>query len=99
MTDSTLNSTTVNIYGQSYTVKGKVDSDFIKKVADYVDDKMHEVGANVSSSASMHRIAVLTALNIAGDLFQLTEDKDSLLQHVKNKSEQLISTIEETINN
>ena len=91
-------STTVTIYGEQYSIRGKTDSKFIEKVADYVDDKMQEVGANISSTSAVHRIAILTAMNIAGELFQTLDDKKDIINTVNKKSELLITTIEEALN-
>ena len=45
---------TVEIYGQNYPIKGKVDPKFMEQVAEYVDESMKEIGANMSSSFAIH---------------------------------------------
>ncbi len=97
MSDLAENTTTVSIYGEKYSIRGKADSGFIEKVADYVDSKMQEVGANISSASAPHRIAILAALNIAGELFQTIDDRTDILEKLTKKSEDLISAIDETL--
>ncbi len=83
----------VEIYGQSYPIKGKVDSEFIKQVAEYVDDNMKEIGANMSAPFAIHKIAVIAAMNIAAEYLKISED----INTVNDKSRQLIQLIEEKI--
>ena len=59
----------VNIYGSNYTIKGDIDREYIKKLADYVDNNMRQI-ADQTKMASTQRLAVLTALYIADELFQ-----------------------------
>ena len=84
---------TVEIYGQSYPIKGKVDSDFMKQVAEYVDESMKEIGANMSSSFAIHKIAVIAAMNIAAEYLKLSDD----INVINNKSQQLIQLIDKKI--
>ncbi|MCK5521452.1 MAG: cell division protein ZapA [Candidatus Marinimicrobia bacterium] len=90
-------SVTVNIYGEDYNIRGKAESAFIEKVADYVDNKMQEIGANIASTSATHRIAILAAMNIAGELFQTLDEKKIILNTVNEKSEKLITAIEESL--
>ncbi len=60
------NSIRVEIYDQSYNLRGS-DSEYIQKLADYVDAKMRAVAEHTSTVDSL-RVAVLAALNIADEL-------------------------------
>jgi cell division protein ZapA len=62
-------SVTVTIFGRDYTIKSEVDPDHIKRAADHLNSKMHEV-AESYPSISENRVAVLAALNIAYELSQ-----------------------------
>lgn len=84
----------VNIYGQEFPLKGK-DSAFIHKVADYVNEKMLEVGANMSGTTAVEKIAIIAALNIAGELFQMKQDNQSVEEYIQSHSESLIKLIDE----
>ncbi|MEA1986488.1 MAG: cell division protein ZapA [Candidatus Marinimicrobia bacterium] len=89
---------TVEIYGQDYPIKGKVDPEFIKQVAEYVDDSMKEIGANMSSSLAIHKIAVIAAMNIAADYLKLSNETKNDTISIRDKSEQIIKLIDSKIN-
>ncbi|MDD3716223.1 MAG: cell division protein ZapA [Candidatus Marinimicrobia bacterium] len=87
----------VTIYGQEFPLRGK-DPAFIHRVADYVNEKMMEVGANMSGKLIIEKIAILAALNIAGELFQLKQDNQSVEEYIQSHSESLIGLIDEQLN-
>ena len=60
----------VTIYGSEYTIKGDIDKEYISKLAEFVDIKMKEI-ADQTKIASTQRLAVLTALYIADELFSM----------------------------
>lgn len=62
------NSVRVEIFDQAYNLRGS-DSDYILKLAEYVDSKMRAV-AEATHTVDTARLAVLAALNIA-DEYQL----------------------------
>jgi len=60
----------VSIYGTDYRVSGEADEEYIRGIAEYVDQTMREIsrqGRHISPT----RIAVLAAFNIADDLHQV----------------------------
>jgi cell division protein ZapA len=67
-------STRVVIFGTEYAIKSDVDVETTRKVARYVNSKMAEITDNISSRDNT-KIAVLSALNIAGELFELKDKK------------------------
>ncbi|MEA2077242.1 MAG: cell division protein ZapA [Candidatus Marinimicrobia bacterium] len=88
----------VTIYGQEFPLKGK-DPEFIHKVADFVNEKMMEVGANMPGSTTIEKVAIIAALNIAGELFQLKLDNQSIEEYIQSHSESLIEYIDDHLNN
>jgi cell division protein ZapA len=60
---------TVNIFGESYPIRGEADSGYILQVASYLDNKMKEV-AERNSNKSPAKVAILAALNITDELFR-----------------------------
>jgi cell division protein ZapA len=63
----------VDIFGSTYTIKkGEEDSDYIQRVAQYVDQKMREINDRLPV-ASVSKVAVLTSLNLADELFKERE--------------------------
>jgi len=60
----------VEIFGQSYAVRAGTDPGYVEALASHVDAQMREVGRG-SGAVDTLRIAVLAALNIADEVFQL----------------------------
>lgn len=69
---STIESVRVAIFGAEYSIKGDVDTAVTKEIARYVNSKMTDIHTRSSSRDHM-KIAVLSALNIAGELFECKE--------------------------
>lgn len=65
----------VNIFGTEYPIKGSTDTEYIKKVASYVDQKMREIDQNIPIDSSL-KVAILAALNITDELFREREQKE-----------------------
>jgi len=59
----------VEINGQRYPIRSGLDADYIVRLAAYVDVKMKAAAESTPSGDSL-RLAVLTALNIADELFR-----------------------------
>jgi cell division protein ZapA len=59
----------VNIYGREYSIRGDGDPGYIAEIAHFVDMKMRQMTDNITM-ASTAKVAILTALNIADELFQ-----------------------------
>ena len=83
----------VTIFGSEYTLRSNdTDNGDIYKIADYVDSRMREIQA-VKPNRPLHQIAILAALNITGELFQLrkegTEDFVSFKGKIKELSDKL----------
>jgi len=67
--NSSSESVVINIAGIEYSIKTDIDIELTLKIAEYVDQKMMEMKNNNSIRDDI-KIAVLTALNIAGELFE-----------------------------
>jgi cell division protein ZapA len=60
----------VEIYDQSYYMRGDLDPDYIRKLAQFVDAKMRSIAARTRTVDSL-RLAVLAALNMADECYQM----------------------------
>ena len=67
----------VEIFGKVYTVSGEKDPEYVRMVAEYVDRKMREI-SQTTETVSTSRIAILASLNIADELFSLTNESEVL---------------------
>jgi cell division protein ZapA len=59
----------VEIFGQSYNLRGEGDAQYIQDLAAYVDRKMREVSEATATVDSL-KVAILAALNIADEARQ-----------------------------
>ena len=64
-----MESVRVVIFGVEYSIKADVDIETTKQIARFLNSKMAEIHENTASRDHM-KIAVLSALNIAGELFE-----------------------------
>ena len=88
---------TVEIFGQRLGLRADGDEARVQEIARFVDLRMREV-ADRSSSVDTVKIAVLTALNIADELFQEREtDQDSRQKRLEKQAKRLATKIEEAM--
>lgn len=73
--DSTNASTTVEIFGQTYNVRGNGDPDYLAELARFVDNRMREVAAQVATVDPL-KIAILAALNIADEFSRFRDQRE-----------------------
>jgi len=78
----------VEIYGQNYQIKAGADSEYIRNIARYVDLKMREIASGVPTVDSL-KIAVLAALNITDEYFQLKRHKQDLDREFVQRTEKI----------
>ncbi len=88
---------TVEIFGQRLGLRADGDTGRLQELARFVDSRMREV-ADRSSSVDTVKIAVLTALNIADELFQEREsDQDTRHKKLEEQAERLVLKLEEAM--
>jgi cell division protein ZapA len=74
----------VEIYGTEYRIKGDANAEYVKKVAGYVDGKMRQV-AGISTDSAVSKIAILTAINIADELFKERQERAATADALNKK--------------
>ena len=82
----------IKIRDREYAIRGPDDRERMLKVAAYVDRKLKEIN-DTRKGLSDDRTAILAALDIAGDYFQLIKEKEDLLSEINNRSQRLIQTL------
>jgi len=65
----------VEIFGQTYAVRGGDDPGYVERLAADVDERMKEV-SRTSGAVDSVRIAVLAALNLADECARLRADAE-----------------------
>ena len=77
------NKANVRIFGQEYTIAGSASSEQMSQIAEYVDRMMTELGKNLPSLSTLS-LAVLSAVNIASDLYESNARIAELEDQVKD---------------
>jgi cell division protein ZapA len=75
--------TTVNINGQDYVVKGEAP-EYIQMLAAYVDKRMRQVNQKFPHYPPV-KVAVLTAMNIAEELYKVQQDYETLVKLIQEE--------------
>ena len=89
---------TVNIYGQDYVLKSTADNEYINKIAEYINSKMKEIeSSGLDPNSQQLKIAVLSAMNIADELFQSLEKNSSIISTIQTKGNSFIEYIDDRI--
>lgn len=88
---------TVKINGIEYNLKGEENDEYLKHVAEYVEGKLKDI-TNKNSKLSTAAAAVLTAINVADELFKGNKEYNELLSdydgaRIQNKA--LMKEVEE----
>src|SRR6266487_2864572 len=86
--DASNDSTTVEIFGQTYNVRGEGDPNYLAELARFVDSRMREVAAEVATVDAV-KIAILAALNIADEFSRYRKQRESAVGTWIEKTEEL----------
>ena len=81
-------STTVEIFGQTYNVRGEGDPEYLSELARFVDGRMREVAGQVATVDPM-KIAILAALNIADEFSRYRKQRESASGSWIEKTEEI----------
>ena len=85
----------VNIFGSDYKIATQADPDQARTVARHVDQKMREV-ANSLSLRSVAKIAVMTAVNLADDLFKGRKREEQVEEMLRVNRSRLTDSMDQT---
>jgi cell division protein ZapA len=84
----------VAIFGQTYTIKGDASPDYIEELAAYINDKMEDICGR-SSTINPTQAAILAAMNIADEYFQLKNSGTPDSGIIEEKTRALISMLDQ----
>lgn len=82
-------SVVVEVAGQRYTLRTDDDDRMVRQVATYVDAKFRDV-QRTSRSPDTQAVAILTALQVAEELFQTRDQAADLRRRVRDKTRTLL---------
>jgi cell division protein ZapA len=86
----------VEIYDQSYNVSAGDSEEYVRELAAYVDSKMREV-AEATRTVDSLRVAVLAALNVADEFFQLRSRQQKLEGPLRQRVEKCVALVERAL--
>ncbi|MCM3587598.1 cell division protein ZapA [Mesobacillus maritimus] len=86
MSDTKKTRTTVDIYGQQYTIVGTESTSHVRLVASMVDDKMREI-SSMNPILDINKLAVLTAINAVNDYLKMKDRVERLEAEIQRLKE------------
>lgn len=78
----------VTIDGQDYAILGQGNEERIREVAGFVDEQISSIRQQTQTN-SPARLAILTALNIAHELFMYKREKEQALRNEKQMAQEI----------
>ena len=82
--EKTLDGVRVEIYDQEYFMRGELDAEYIRKLAQFLDARMRSIAERTRTVDSL-RVAILAALNIADEYHQLKSRYEATTKEVDEK--------------
>jgi len=89
-------STQVEIYGQTYSVRGEGDPEYFMELARFVDSRMRDVSSQVATIDPM-KIAILAALNIADEFSRYRKRREDAAGIWLERTEELAERLGKSI--
>ena len=86
----------VEIYDQEYHMRGELDAEYIRKLAQFLDAKMRSIAERTHTVDSL-RVAVLAALNIADEYHQLKARYEAETRQVSAKMDECHAVLDEVL--
>lgn len=87
---------TVEIAGDEYTLRSEASPEYARECAAHVDDVISEIVAR-GSLIEGHKAAMLAALALTDELFQLRAEMDALRDEVARQAGSLAAEMEDAI--
>ena len=86
----------VQIFGQTYSIRGELDERYVQKLAKYVDEKMQAI-ADVTKTVDTQKVAVLAALAIADELHSMRQERSDHETLLHEQAERCLTLVERAL--
>ena len=86
-------SVAVRIAGEEHTIRANAEPDYTRSCARYVDDRITEIRAK-AAIVETHKAAILAALSITDELFQVREELERMRREVTSRTTNLARRLE-----
>lgn len=87
------NLTEVEIYGQTYKIKGSGGKEYIQQLAEYVDKEMKEI-SDITDTIDSLKVAILAAINITDEYLKTKKELQRTERVISEKIEKLIQELD-----
>lgn len=87
----------IEIFGRQYTLRGQNDQAYTDELVAFVDNKMCEISIH-SPGSPFSKLAVLAAINIADELFQMRDQQKAKDLAINEKTHAIVENIEAAFN-
>jgi len=88
--------TRVQIFGQTFSVGGELDEEYVQKLAAYVDQKMRAI-SELTPTVDTQKIAVMAALAIADELHTVRSERSDRDELLKEQAERCLNLVERAL--
>jgi cell division protein ZapA len=86
----------VQIFGQTYAIRGELDEAYVQRLAAYVDEKMRSI-ADATATVDTQKAAVLAALAIADELHSAQKERDDREDLLREQAERCLTLVERAL--
>ncbi|MGE5361051.1 MAG: cell division protein ZapA [Bacteroidales bacterium] len=86
----------VEIFGQQYAVRTPLEPSYVQDLASYVDAKMR-AASDATPNSDVLRLAVLTALNVADELFRYADTERRRTAQVSERAAALEQLLDQAL--
>jgi cell division protein ZapA len=86
----------VQIFGQTYAIRGELDEAYVQELAAYVDEKMRAI-ADATATVDTQKLAVLAALAIADELHSTQKERGDREELLREQAERCLTLVERAL--
>jgi cell division protein ZapA len=86
----------VQIFGQTYSIRGDLDEKYVHKLAKFVDEKMHTI-ADATATVDTQKVSVLAALAIADELHSMQRERSEEEELLREQAERCLTLVERAL--
>jgi cell division protein ZapA len=86
----------VQIFGQTYSIRGELEEKYVQRLAKHVDEKMHAI-TQATGIVDTQKLAVLAALAIADELHSLKTELSDEEELLREQAERCLTLVERAL--
>ncbi len=87
---------TVTVQNVELIIRTDKSPEYVQELAEFVDERIKKISQNTPFVSSL-KVSFVAAIDLANELFELRQKNKEIEDTVKNKTEELVSLLEEGI--